>query len=108
MAGTPQAQLITPQTVEGHDGRSYCPHGTRTFTIAGSDIFDPRLVRPGSSPLCAEFSIDGDLRHAGYIQNWIGLLKADSRAFFAACSQASKAADYLRHIALTEPADVAA
>jgi antirestriction protein ArdC len=29
--------------------------------------------------LCAEFSIDGDLRHAGYIQSWIGLLKADSR-----------------------------
>jgi antirestriction protein ArdC len=23
--------------------------------------------------LCAEFSIDGDLRHAGYIQSWIGL-----------------------------------
>ena len=27
--------------------------------------------------LCAEFSIDGDLRHAGYIHSWIGLLKAD-------------------------------
>jgi hypothetical protein len=34
--------------------------------------------------LCAEFSVDGDLRHAGYIQSWIGLLKADSRAFFTA------------------------
>jgi antirestriction protein ArdC len=31
-----------------------------------------------SAFLCAEFSIDGDLRHAGYIQNWIGLLKADN------------------------------
>jgi hypothetical protein len=30
--------------------------------------------------LCAEFSLDGDLRHSGYIQSWIGLLKADSRA----------------------------
>ncbi len=36
--------------------------------------------------LCAEFSIDGDLRHAGYIQTWIGLLRADSRAFFTACN----------------------
>jgi antirestriction protein ArdC len=46
-----------------------------------------------SAFLCAEFSIDGDLRHAGYVQNWIGLLKADSRAFFTACSKAQAAAD---------------
>jgi antirestriction protein ArdC len=58
--------------------------------------------------LCAEFSIDGDLRHAGYIQSWIGLLKADSRAFFTACSKARAAADYLRGLALAEPAAVAA
>jgi antirestriction protein ArdC len=44
--------------------------------------------------LCAEFSIDGDLRHAGYIASWIGLLKADNRAFFTACSKAQAAADY--------------
>jgi antirestriction protein ArdC len=61
-----------------------------------------------SAFLCAEFSIDGDLRHAGYIQNWIGLLKADSRAFFTACSKAQAAADYLRGLALAEPAEVAA
>jgi antirestriction protein ArdC len=58
--------------------------------------------------LCAEFSIDGDLRHAGYIQTWIGLLKADRRAFFTACSKAQAAADYLRGLALAEPAAVAA
>jgi antirestriction protein ArdC len=61
-----------------------------------------------SAFLCAEFSIDGDLRHAGYIQNWIGLLKADSRAFFTACNKAQAAADYLRGLALAEPAEVAA
>lgn len=53
--------------------------------------------------LCAEFSIDGDLRHAGYIQSWIQLLKADKRAFFTACNRASKAAEYLRGLALAEP-----
>jgi antirestriction protein ArdC len=55
---------------------------------------------------CAEFSIDGDLRHAGYIASWIGLLKADARAFFTACSRAQAAADHLRGTALceTEPA----
>jgi hypothetical protein len=58
--------------------------------------------------LCAEFSIDGDLRHAGYIQNWIDLLKADRRAFFTACSKAQAAADYLRGLALAEPAERAA
>lgn len=52
--------------------------------------------------LCAEFSIDGDLRHAGYIQSWIGLLKADSRAFFTAASKAQAAADYLRGLVLAE------
>jgi antirestriction protein ArdC len=58
--------------------------------------------------LCAEFSIDGDLRHAGYIQSWIGLLKADRRAFFTACSKAQAAADFLRGLALAEPTATAA
>jgi antirestriction protein ArdC len=57
--------------------------------------------------LAAEFSIDGDLRHAGYIASWIGLLKADGRAFFTACSRAQAAADYLRGLALREPAAAA-
>ena len=62
----------------------------------------------GAAFLCAEFGFDGDLRSAGYIANWIELLKADKRAFFTACSQASKAADYLRGLALAEPAERAA
>jgi len=62
----------------------------------------------GAAFLCAEFGFDGDLRHAGYIGHWIELLEADKRAFFTACSQASKAADYLRGLALAELAEVAA
>jgi antirestriction protein ArdC len=58
--------------------------------------------------LCAEFSIDGDMRHAGYIQSWIGLLKNDCRAFFTACSKAQAAADYLRGLALREQPAIAA
>ena len=54
--------------------------------------------------LCAEFSMYGDLRHAGYIQSWIGLLKADKRAIFTACSKAQAAADYLRGLALRDQA----
>jgi antirestriction protein ArdC len=52
--------------------------------------------------LCAEFSIDGDIRHAGYIASWIGLFRADPRAFFTACSKAQGAADYLRGVALRD------
>jgi antirestriction protein ArdC len=66
------------------------------------------IAELGAAFLCAEFGFDGDLRHAGYIGHWIELLKADKRAFFTACSQASKAADYLRGLALAEPTEVAA
>lgn len=45
--------------------------------------------------LCAHLGIKGELRHAGYIENWIQLLKEDNRAIFTAASKASQAADYL-------------
>jgi antirestriction protein ArdC len=66
------------------------------------------IAELGAAFLCAEFGFDGDVRNAGYIANWIELLKADKRAFFTACSQASKAADYLRGLALAAPAEKAA
>ncbi|MGY3578939.1 ArdC family protein [Bradyrhizobium sp. USDA 4504] len=66
------------------------------------------IAELGAAFLCAEFGFDGDLRHAAYIATWIDLLKADKRAFFTACGQASKAADYLRGLALAAPAGVAA
>jgi antirestriction protein ArdC len=62
----------------------------------------------GAAFLSAEFGFDGDVRNAGYIATWIELLKADKRAFFTACSKASKAADYLRGLALAEPRAAAA
>jgi antirestriction protein ArdC len=62
----------------------------------------------GAAFLGAEFGFDGDVRNAGYIANWIDLLKSDKRAFFTACSKASQAADYLRGLALAEPAVSAA
>jgi antirestriction protein ArdC len=66
------------------------------------------IAELGAAFLCAEFGFDGDVRNAGYIANWIDLLKADKRAFFIACSQASKAADYLRGLALAGPSERAA
>lgn len=55
-----------------------------------------------SAFLCAEFSIDGALRHADYIKSWIELLKHDNRAFFTAASKAQQAADYLRNKMLAD------
>ena len=46
--------------------------------------------------LCAHLGIQGELRHAGYIADWIRLLKEDDRAIFTAASKASQAADFLR------------
>jgi hypothetical protein len=66
------------------------------------------IAELGAAFLCAEFGFDGDVRNAGYLALWIELLKADKRAFFTACSKASKAADYLRGLAHAEPAEAAA
>jgi antirestriction protein ArdC len=40
--------------------------------------------------------VEGKLRHAEYIGNWLELLKKDDRAIFTASSRASQAAEYLR------------
>lgn len=48
-----------------------------------------------SAFLCAAIGIQGELRHAGYIGNWIVLLKDDDRALFTAASKASQAADFI-------------
>jgi antirestriction protein ArdC len=65
------------------------------------------IAELGAAFLCAEFGFDGDVKNAGCIANWIELL-ADKRAFFTACSQASKAADYLRRLALAASSQRAA
>jgi antirestriction protein ArdC len=49
-----------------------------------------------SAFLCAEMGVQGELRHAGYVDHWIKLLKDDPKAIFTAASKASQAAHYLR------------
>lgn len=66
------------------------------------------IAELGAAFLAAEFSFDGDVRNAGYIATWIEFLRADKRAFFTACNRASKAAEYLRSLALAEPTEIAA
>lgn len=51
-----------------------------------------------SAFLCAHLGVTGELRHAGYIDNWMSMMRADVRAVFTAASKASEAADYLRAV----------
>lgn len=60
------------------------------------------IAELGSAFLCAEFDIDGDLRHADYLANWLQLLKSDSKAIFTASAQAQKAVDFMRGLALKD------
>jgi antirestriction protein ArdC len=60
------------------------------------------IAELGAAFLAAEWGFDGDVRHAGYIETWITLLRNDKRAFFTACSKAQAAADYLRGLALAD------
>jgi len=50
----------------------------------------------GAAFLCAHLGVQGQLRHAEYLANWLQLLKEDNRAIFTAASKARQAADYLR------------
>lgn len=50
----------------------------------------------GAAFLCAHLGVQGQLRHAEYIANWLELLKEDDKAVFTAASKASQAADFLR------------
>jgi antirestriction protein ArdC len=48
-----------------------------------------------SAFLCAHLGIDGELRHAGYLQHWTDLLRHDNKAIFTAAAKAQQAADFL-------------
>jgi antirestriction protein ArdC len=61
------------------------------------------IAELGSAFICAEFAIDSIAPSARYLDTWVKLLSGDDRAFFTACSQAQKAVDYLRDLALAEP-----
>jgi antirestriction protein ArdC len=53
------------------------------------------VAEMGAAFLCAHCGIQGELRHEGYIDSWLSLLKADKRAIFRASGQARAASEYL-------------
>ncbi|WP_270373648.1 ArdC family protein [Marinicauda sp. Alg238-R41] len=65
----------------------------------GDDAYavEELVAELGASFLCADLGINLDPRpdHAAYIDHWLRVLKADSKAIFTAAAQAAKASDYL-------------
>ncbi|WP_294538190.1 zincin-like metallopeptidase domain-containing protein [uncultured Rhodoblastus sp.] len=78
----------------GHDSRLNRDLKNRFGTKAYAA--EELIAELTSAFLCAHLGINGELRHASYIDNWIALLKEDNRAIFTAASKASQAADFLR------------
>ena len=46
------------------------------------------MIAEFTAALCAHLGIKGELRHAGYIENWLDLLRHDDCAIFTAASKA--------------------
>jgi len=57
--------------------------------------FEELVAEMGAAFLCQDYRIAGELRHAGYIQSWLKVLKEDSRAIFKAAALAQKAVDHI-------------
>jgi len=66
--------------------------------------FEELVAEMGAAFLCQDYGIQGELRHAGYIQSWLKALRDDSKAVFKAAALAQKAADYLNMLDATAEA----
>lgn len=71
---------------------SPCPFGSPDYA------FEELIAEMGAAFLCAYAGIQGELRHEGYIDSWLGLLKADNRAIFRASGQARCASEYVLNL----------
>lgn len=60
-----------------------------------SYAFEELVAEIGAAYLCADHGVQGELRHAGYIQSWMRALKDHDRAIFKACALAQTGADYI-------------
>src|ERR1700674_2512388 len=70
--------------------------GGRRFGSEGYAV-EELVAELGAAFLCADLDLTLEPRedHAAYIANWLDVLKADSRAIFAAASHAQAAADFI-------------
>lgn len=60
--------------------------------------FEELVAEMGAAFLSADHGIQGELRHAGYIEHWLRACRADNKAIFKAAAMSQKAADYLKSL----------
>ena len=77
----------------GHDSR------LKRLTPArfGSEeyAYEELVAELGAAMLCAHTGIDGDLRHAAYIESWLKALRNDKKFILSASGKAQAALDWL-------------
>ena len=66
--------------------------------------FEELVAEMSAAFLCSDYGIQGELRHAGYINHWLKALREDSKAVFKAAALAQKAADYINMLDATAEA----
>jgi antirestriction protein ArdC len=84
----------------GHESRCNRQFGKRFGDNAYAA--EELVAELGAAFMCAEFGFDAVTQHAAYVQNWIALLKSDSKAFITAASKASASVEFLRGLAIKE------
>lgn len=70
--------------------------------------FEELVAEIGAAFQCADYRIQGELRHAGYIENWLKACREDPKAIFRAAALAQKAADYIKALDVTKSEEIAA
>jgi len=68
--------------------------------------FEELVAELGAAMLCAKCGIDGDLRHAGYIESWLKALRNDKKFILSAAAKAQNALDYLTGTQVDETAQI--
>jgi len=86
----------------GHESR--CDRNLKGKFGNPAYAFEELVAEMGAAFLCADYGIQGELRHAGYIQSWLKALRDDSKAVFKAAALAQKAADYINQLDATSHA----
>ncbi len=84
-----------PSRLDRRMGRIHTPEYAREELVA----------ELGAAFVCATLGITGPLTHAEYLNAWLGILKADKRAIFAAASAARQAAAFLTDTAEADAED---
>jgi antirestriction protein ArdC len=63
--------------------------------------FEELVAEMGAAFLCGDYGIQGELRHAAYIESWLKACRDDSKAIFKASALAQKAVDFINQLDAT-------